>query len=124
MEKWWSRQGSNLRPSHCERDALPTELRPHNDSETIDASLVSASKKTGRRAGRGASLRYRQQRGTATLAERGHSCPQQRTNIKLAREGSLQLAIPQALDPWTLLRTGMSSLRWCPQDASRKERLP
>ncbi len=26
--RWWSRQGSNLRPSHCERDALPTELRP------------------------------------------------------------------------------------------------
>jgi hypothetical protein len=26
---WWSRQESNLRPSHCERDALPTELRPH-----------------------------------------------------------------------------------------------
>ena len=25
---WWSRQESNLRPSHCERDALPTELRP------------------------------------------------------------------------------------------------
>ena len=28
-EGWWSRQESNLRPSHCERDALPTELRPH-----------------------------------------------------------------------------------------------
>lgn len=27
--RWWSRQESNLRPSHCERDALPTELRPH-----------------------------------------------------------------------------------------------
>ena len=27
--EWWSRQDSNLRPSHCERDALPTELRPH-----------------------------------------------------------------------------------------------
>ena len=27
-EGWWSRQDSNLRPSHCERDALPTELRP------------------------------------------------------------------------------------------------
>ena len=27
-EGWWSRQESNLRPSHCERDALPTELRP------------------------------------------------------------------------------------------------
>jgi hypothetical protein len=27
----WSRQESNLRPSHCERDALPTELRPRTD---------------------------------------------------------------------------------------------
>ncbi len=25
---WWSRAESNRRPSHCERDALPTELRP------------------------------------------------------------------------------------------------
>ena len=25
---WWSRGESNSRPSHCERDALPTELRP------------------------------------------------------------------------------------------------
>ena len=25
---WWSRGGSNSRPSHCERDALPAELRP------------------------------------------------------------------------------------------------
>jgi hypothetical protein len=24
----WSRGGSNSRPSHCERDALPAELRP------------------------------------------------------------------------------------------------
>src|SRR5437870_1325834 len=27
--KWWSGRGSNPRPSHCERDALPTELPPH-----------------------------------------------------------------------------------------------
>ena len=26
---WWSGGGSNSRPSHCERDALPTELPPH-----------------------------------------------------------------------------------------------
>ena len=26
---WWSRWGSNPRPQHCERCALPTELRPH-----------------------------------------------------------------------------------------------
>ena len=25
---WWSRGESNPRPSHCERDALPSELRP------------------------------------------------------------------------------------------------
>ena len=25
----WSRSGSNRRPRHCERRALPTELRPH-----------------------------------------------------------------------------------------------
>ena len=27
--KWWSRGGSNPRPSQCHRDALPAELRPH-----------------------------------------------------------------------------------------------
>src|SRR2546425_1894027 len=32
-EGWWSRQESNLRPSHCERDALPTELRPQPDGK-------------------------------------------------------------------------------------------
>ena len=27
----WRRGGSNSRPSHCERDALPAELRPRRD---------------------------------------------------------------------------------------------
>ena len=31
VEKWWSGWGSNPRPSHCERDALPAELPPHVD---------------------------------------------------------------------------------------------
>src|SRR5258706_1294899 len=33
---WWSGGGSNSRPSHCERDALPAELPPQrsNDSST------------------------------------------------------------------------------------------
>src|SRR3984893_3552305 len=26
---WWRRRGSNPRPPHCERGALPAELRPH-----------------------------------------------------------------------------------------------
>jgi hypothetical protein len=31
----WRWTGSNRRPSHCERDALPTELRPRNDARQI-----------------------------------------------------------------------------------------
>lgn len=27
--RWWRRGGSNSRPRHCERRALPAELRPH-----------------------------------------------------------------------------------------------
>jgi hypothetical protein len=29
LKQWWSRRESNPRPPHCERGALPTELRPH-----------------------------------------------------------------------------------------------
>ena len=36
---WWSRGGSNSRPSHCERDALPAELRPHVDLMDKEAEL-------------------------------------------------------------------------------------
>ncbi len=32
---WWSGRGSNPRPSHCERDALPAELPPHAETEII-----------------------------------------------------------------------------------------
>src|SRR5690242_24223 len=31
MKSWWSGGGSNSRPSHCERDALPAELPPHEE---------------------------------------------------------------------------------------------
>lgn len=34
-EKWWRGGGSNSRPSHCERDALPAELPPHASAESI-----------------------------------------------------------------------------------------
>ena len=33
MLKWWSGGESNSRPSHCERDALPTELPPHAEGK-------------------------------------------------------------------------------------------
>src|SRR6202035_5233618 len=38
-EAWWSQAGSNCRPRHCERRALPAELWPHRDrfvNETAD----------------------------------------------------------------------------------------
>src|ERR1700744_4889479 len=31
LSKWWSGGGSNSRPSHCERDALPAELPPQRE---------------------------------------------------------------------------------------------
>lgn len=32
---WWRRTGSNRRPSACKADALPTELRPHENAEAL-----------------------------------------------------------------------------------------
>src|SRR5690606_31170659 len=43
----WRRTGSNRRPSHCERDALPTELRPHKVTHPVPSPEEDA-----RRAGR------------------------------------------------------------------------
>ena len=36
---WWRRGGSNSRPSHCERDALPAELRPREQARILAATL-------------------------------------------------------------------------------------
>ena len=36
---WWRRGGSNSRPSHCERDALPAELRPHKAAKYSELRL-------------------------------------------------------------------------------------
>ena len=48
---WWSRGGSNSRPPHCERGALPAELRPRN--RWWSASRSPAVAVSGARAGRG-----------------------------------------------------------------------
>src|ERR1700683_837042 len=34
-EGWWSQAGSNRRPRHCERRALPAELWPHRDRAQV-----------------------------------------------------------------------------------------
>ncbi len=47
--KWWRRGGSNSRPRHCERRALPTELHPHSD-DILAQSWALAKPLKGRRA--------------------------------------------------------------------------
>ena len=37
--KWWRGGGSNSRPSHCERDALPAELPPHESQILREAAM-------------------------------------------------------------------------------------
>src|SRR5690606_31153291 len=51
-ESWWRRGGSNSRPSHCERDALPAELRPHGARHYIGAGQAGQSGHFGTWSGR------------------------------------------------------------------------
>src|SRR6266852_8466389 len=41
-EAWWSQAGSNRRPRHCERRALPAELWPHRDRLDVNDGGQSA----------------------------------------------------------------------------------
>ena len=42
LDNWWTRGGSNSWPSHCERDALPAELRALvvNDNVSIPGLAI------------------------------------------------------------------------------------
>jgi hypothetical protein len=42
---WWSGRGSNPRPSHCERDALPAELPPHTFDGTAPMESVAPKRR-------------------------------------------------------------------------------
>jgi hypothetical protein len=44
---WWSRRGSNPRPPHCERGALPAELLPHTFRGRIIRHLRRLAKLRG-----------------------------------------------------------------------------
>src|SRR5271154_5071803 len=39
---WWRRRGSNPRPSHCERDALPTELLPPKRAQNTTSKAAAS----------------------------------------------------------------------------------
>src|SRR6266481_7035010 len=48
--RWWRRRGSNPRPSHCERDALPTELLPLSGRRIVAAKAELCQKSAHRSA--------------------------------------------------------------------------
>src|SRR5882762_2106756 len=48
VRDWWSGRGSNPRPSHCERDALPTELPPHVRRAILEQGPVQCHQITQR----------------------------------------------------------------------------
>src|SRR5688572_17887369 len=49
FDSWWSGGGSNSRPSHCERDALPAERPPHEGPQYTGrgAGMPSARPRPG-----------------------------------------------------------------------------
>src|SRR5438552_4773519 len=47
-ESWWSQAGSNRRPPHCERGALPAELWPLKDTQKRDKCAVARLSSVGR----------------------------------------------------------------------------
>ena len=48
---WWRRGGSNSRPPHCERGALPAELRPHGERIIAQGRRQRQTSQLGRRSG-------------------------------------------------------------------------
>src|SRR3954464_6137028 len=47
-EGWWSQAGSNRRPPHCERGALPAELWPLKDTQKREKTPVARLSSVGR----------------------------------------------------------------------------
>ena len=48
LPRWWSRWESNPRPQHCERCALPTELRPRQGAGSLPASVSARQRRPPR----------------------------------------------------------------------------
>ena len=84
---WWRRGGSNSRPSHCERDALPAELRPHGARHYIQAGQAGQMRwpRSGGQAGSSgiAGRRRRKAAGQARASSEGG--PRRRANVARAR---------------------------------------
>ena len=87
---WWRRRESNPRPQHCERCALPTELRPH----AMGRGTVATARRDwkgnlppARRAGR--------RRARCASRVRGHAHQRVRRAIDRRRSGAGAFPVPR-----------------------------
>ena len=74
---WWRRGGSNSRPRHCERRALPAELRPHDQADDTTASVDP--KPAGPLAAGRTAVALRQTQHPGCNARPGHEAPMTQT---------------------------------------------
>ena len=74
---WWRRGGSNSRPRHCERRALPAELRPHDQADDTTASVDP--KPAGPLAAGRTAVALRQTQHPGCNARPGHETPMTQT---------------------------------------------
>ena len=74
---WWRRGGSNSRPRHCERRALPAELRPHDQADDTTASVDP--KPAGPLAAGRTAVALRQTQHLGCNTRPGHEAPMTQT---------------------------------------------
>src|SRR4051795_9547159 len=78
-EDWWSQAGSNRRPPHCERGALPAELWPLKDAKRREKTRLRGAPVWGVIYGRGGRVsRQATPPPCSRTPLRLHVCPLQR----------------------------------------------
>lgn len=101
---WWRGGGSNSRPSHCERDALPAELPPHNGHY----SSAKIARPGGPRARAGRRVRHGPQRANSVSISR-RTC-HARVDVSMATSSQVRL--------WPFF-TGRTTLTSCARPSGR-----
>ena len=127
---WWRWGGSNSRPLHCERSALPSELHPHKGSRRVgwrrfpavfkrSSGYEGVSTQTRRRPGPTRSSGRRTKGPVFRLLDRLYHRLRCFRSVGLSRAGSLlcnkRLGLvrrlsnpPLEVSPWTLQSPGSS----------------
>ena len=94
---WWSRWESNPRPQHCERCALPTELRPRQGGESVLAWISVRQRPPGHSGIRRADYRSRYARTTLGALRHppcGLSFPLRENDVGGASASAVRTIVP------------------------------